>query len=84
MLSLLQAAVAAGFSFYPALGDLPNANMDPRIEAAIDKGTIYELVVTCNDGTAILSYSKVERLFCTAYSGCMSGQASAISEACRE
>ena len=81
---LVQLALATGFSFYPSLGDTPHSRIDPRIEAAIDKGPIYELIVTCNQGTAILSYSKIEKLFCTAYSGCMRGQSLAIKEACRE
>lgn len=85
MLSLVQAVVlAAGFSFYPSFGDRPHPHVDPRVEAAIDKGPIYELIVSCGEGTAMLSYSKVEKLFCTAYSGCMAGQSLAITEACRE
>lgn len=85
MLTLVQLAVLAlGFSFYPSFGDEPSPHIDQRVEAAIDKGPIYEIIVSCGEGTAILSYSKVEKLFCTAYGGCMAGQSLAISEACRE
>ncbi len=64
------AALAAGFVTYPSAGDrivtLPkNAESGPRIEVTTDKGPILELVIRCRRGTAIISYSKIERLFCS-------------------
>ncbi|CAN0447131.1 unnamed protein product [Phaeothamnion confervicola] len=41
----------------------PNAP-DPRIEASTDRGPIIEFIVRCPAGTAIISYSKMEGLFC--------------------
>lgn len=36
----------------------------PVIETVTDKGPILEMIVRCKAGTAIISYSKIERLFC--------------------
>jgi hypothetical protein len=62
--------VLANFTAYPSYGDQGIATprgveRHPRIEASIDRGPIAELIVRCPKGTAIISYSKVERLFCT-------------------
>ena len=35
-----------------------------RVEAVVDRGLIQELIIKCDGGTAIVSYSKVERLYC--------------------
>ena len=75
-------AVATGFSLYPAFGDRGYPPIDPRIEAAIDKGLIYEIIIGCGNGTAIVSYSKVERLFCTLHDGCMPSSKQALAYAC--
>ena len=50
---------AAGLTDYPAF-----VRPEARIEAVIDRGPIQELIVKCGGGTAILSFSKVERLYC--------------------
>ncbi|MCH9765644.1 MAG: hypothetical protein K0U34_06590 [Alphaproteobacteria bacterium] len=75
-------AVASGLSLYPAFGDRGSPPVDARLEAAIDKGPIYELIVNCGNGAAIMSYSKVERVFCTPYDGCMPSSRRAIAMAC--
>lgn len=75
-------AVATGFNLYPAFGDRGHPPVDARLEAAIDKGPIYELVIRCRNGSAILSYSKVERLFCTPYNGCTPSSQRAFARAC--
>ena len=36
----------------------------PKIEAVTDKGPILEMIVRCRTGTAIISYSKIERVYC--------------------
>ena len=51
---------ASGLTDYPAF-QRPRA----QVEAIIDRGPIQELIVKCGDGTAIISFSKVERRFCT-------------------
>ena len=75
-------AVASGFTFYPAYGDRSAPPVYPRLEAAIDKGPIYELIISCGNGSAILSYSKVERLFCMPYRGCTTDREHAMGRAC--
>ncbi len=74
--------VATGFTLYPAYGDRGHPPVDSRLEAAIDKGPIYELIISCDGGSAILSYSKIERLFCTAYRGCTPSSKIAMARAC--
>ena len=51
---------ASGLTEYPGFRQ-PNA----QVEAIIDRGPIQELIIKCGDGTAIISFSKVERRFCT-------------------
>ena len=59
MLTSLAAALTGIITIYSG----PNV-ADPRIEAATDRGPIIEFIVRCPRGTAIISYSKMERLFC--------------------
>ena len=40
------------------------------IEVITDRGLIAELIVRCHGDVAILSYSKVEKLYCTPRDGC--------------
>lgn len=55
---------------------------DPRIEAFTDRGPILELIVRCPNGTAIISYSKVERLYCGPRRGCSASKDTVIRQAC--
>lgn len=80
--TLYALTVATGFTLYPAYGDRGHPPVDPRLEVAIDKGLIYELIISCDEGSATLSYSKVEGLFCTAYRGCTPNSHIAMSRAC--
>jgi hypothetical protein len=80
--AVIAVALASGFTFYPGLGDRAVPQLDGVVEAAIDRGPIYELVVRCNPGTAIISYSKVDKLFCTPKHGCLQELAPAVSRAC--
>lgn len=75
-------AVSTGLTLYPAFGDRGDPPVDANLEAAVDKGLIYELVIGCEQGSAILSYSKVERLFCTPYRGCTKSAQKAFARAC--
>ena len=52
--------IAASFTFYPG-SNYP----DQRIEAIIQKGPIYELIVRCGSGSAIISFSPIEELYCS-------------------
>jgi hypothetical protein len=63
-LAALSTSVAAQLPHLP-LTDYPGfRNPTARIEAVIDRGLIQELIIRCGGGTAIISYSKVERLYC--------------------
>lgn len=57
--------LSAGFIHYPGWVD-----PSERVEAIIDRGPILELIVRCPVGTAIMTYSKVERLYCTPQLAC--------------
>ena len=88
MHSLLAATlIAASFTTYPSLGDRgiiepKAAGAHPRIEAATDKGPIVELIVRCPRGTAIISYSKVERLYCSPRLACQKSLRAVVAESC--
>jgi hypothetical protein len=67
--------IAVGFTTYPSAGDkvimVPKAQQSgPVVEMATDKGPIVELVIRCSKGVAIISYSKMERLFCSPKNAC--------------
>ena len=60
----------AGFTTYPGFGDkLPGpaqpAPQQLRIESIVDRGPIVEMVIRCGANAAIISYSKVEKLYCS-------------------
>lgn len=52
------------------------------IEAITDRGLIAELIVRCNEGVVVLSYSKTERLFCTPKNGCFDTLINARQTSC--
>ena len=68
---------ASGLTDYPVFRR-PNA----RIEAVIDRGPIQELIVKCGSGTAILSYSKVEKLFCDPKLACHRNLGVVVARTC--
>ena len=76
--ALILAAVAAGFTTYPGFGDKPEpAAPQPtqiqhglKIEALVDKGPIVEMIIRCGGHTAIISYSKIEKLYCGPNQAC--------------
>lgn len=79
--------IAAGFATYPSYGDrgitTPRAAAaHPRIEMTLDKGPIVEMVVRCPRGVSVISYSKIERVFCTPQIVCNSNLATVIAKSC--
>ncbi len=88
MLNILTAGlVAASFATYPSLGDRgliepKSIGSNSRVERAIDKGLIVELIVRCDRGVAIISYSKVERLFCTPKLVCRLKMSDVVAQSC--
>lgn len=55
------------FTRYPAL--TPHG-ADHFVEAITDRGLIAEIIVSCPVGAGIISYDKVERVYCTPVDGC--------------
>jgi hypothetical protein len=79
--------VTANFTAYPSYGDKGiatprGAERHPRVEASIDRGPITELIVRCPTGTAIISYSKVERRFCTPRLVCHRDLGRVVAQSC--
>ena len=77
-MTIAAVALAGGFTLYP-----PPQATKPRIEAITDKGPILEMIVRCPVGSAIISYSKVERLFCGPRLTCGPDRATIVRHACR-
>ena len=81
------ALVAVGFTTYPTFGDrLPlgpaEVRSSPRVEVAVDKGPILELIIRCPRGSGIVTYSKLERVYCLPRGGCGPRLDAAISRLC--
>jgi len=78
MLTIAFAALAQSFTTYPAFIP-PGAT----VEALTDKQLIVEMIVKCPDVAGIMTYSKVEQLYCTPDYTCYASQATAIQHMCR-
>lgn len=74
-------AQSADFTQYPGFRD-----KDALIEMTTDKGLIVEYVLRCNrKGRAqsgIMTYSKVERLFCSSKNRCTPNAITAAEDTC--
>ena len=79
MLALvLSTSIASTFTVYTK----PNGRA-PAIEAITDRGPILEMIVRCPKGTAIITYSKVEKLFCGPKSNCSADRGEIIGRTCK-
>ena len=76
--TLFVLALASHFTIYPIEGKAP-----PRVEAITDRGPIDELIIGCRTGTSIITYSKVEKLYCAPKQGCGRDRDAMIARACR-
>lgn len=76
-------AQAANFNLYPGMSD-PNA----YVEMTSDKGLIVEIVLRCDRRESgqvkagIMTYSKVERLFCSSKNRCFRKAEKAADHTC--
>ena len=70
-------ATTSNFTIYAG----PNSP-DPRIEAVTRRGPIYELIVKCRRGTAIISYAPADDRYCSPRFVCSASRTVAIAEAC--
>ena len=57
------------------------ANMG-QIEAVTDRGPILEMIVRCPTGAAIITYSKIEKVFCTPQIRCSADRNAVIRRSC--
>ena len=88
--AMILALATAGFTTYPGFGDTASPVM-PRpttsipalkIEALVDRGPIVEMIIRCGAHTAIISYSKVEKLYCTPKMACNSALDKTLAATC--
>lgn len=76
-------ASAANFSLYPGFRD-----RDAIVEMTTDKGLIVEIVVRCRRkangqvSPGIMTYSKVERLYCSSKNRCTRSAERAFEDTC--
>ena len=81
---LITAVLATSLQLSTGLTDYPRAAVGTAVvEAVVDRGPIQELIVRCPAGKAILSYSKVERLFCGRGAGCGRDLPTVVQRVCR-
>lgn len=79
----LTSAAAANFSLYPGFRDA-----NALVEMTTDKGLIVEVVLRCDrkeNGqvvAGIMTYSKIERLYCSSKNRCFKDAESAFDDTC--
>ena len=76
--SAAEASTTTPFTLYPAFRGDKGA-----VEAATDKGLIVELIIRCPEASGILTYSKIEGLYCGPKWHCTPSQKRAIERLCR-
>ena len=70
-------ALTTTFTLYPGF-----VSSKSQIEAIRDLGPVLEVIVRCPVGTGIMSYSKVDRQFCTPDWTCYYDMKPAIKKLC--
>lgn len=73
----LAVALASTFTIYPGPNYKP-----AEVEAITDRGPILEMIVRCPVGTAIITYSKMEKLYCQPNLRCGSDIGAVIRKSC--
>jgi hypothetical protein len=77
MIGLVASLTIGTFTLYP-----PPSSPEPRIEAIIERGIISELIVKCVHGTAIISYSPTDGMYCLSPSNCSTDRMDIIDQSC--
>jgi hypothetical protein len=80
---MLEAAAIVLTASTPFIHYPPVRTAPPRVEVVTDRGPILEIVVRCPVGTAIITYSKIERVFCGPKGGCSADRHNVIGKVCR-
>lgn len=70
-------ALTAIYSDYPAF-----LKRGALVEAYSDRGPIVEMIVRCPVGTGIISYSKIDRRYCSSKMDCFPGLKAAVDRTC--
>ena len=70
-------ALTAIYTDYPAF--LKRGGL---IEAYTDRGPIVEVIIRCPVGTGIMSYSKIEDVWCSSKLKCFTEMKTAVSDTC--
>lgn len=70
--------LTALYSDYPAFVGRGGA-----VEATTDRGAVVEFIVRCPAGTGILTYSKMERVYCSSKHRCSAQLEPAVEDTCR-
>ena len=77
MLSIAYALLASTFTAYQAFVQ-PGAT----VETLIDKGLLVEMIIKCPDGAGIITFSKVDKRYCTPDFTCHRKIGPAIEQLC--
>ncbi len=83
VLGTLTTATAANFTLYPGFQD-----RDALVEMTTDKGLVIEVVLRCDrrdNGeviAGIMTYSKIEKLFCSSKNRCFKTPDPAFEDTC--
>jgi hypothetical protein len=77
MIVLFASLTVGGFTLYP-----PLSSPEPRIEAIMERGIISELIVKCVDGTAIISYSPADGMYCLSPTNCSTDRKDIVDQSC--
>ncbi len=72
------AVLVSTFTIYPG-----SNSGTPGVEAITDRGPILEMIVRCPVGTAIITYSKMEGLYCQPSMKCGRDMATVIRRSCK-
>lgn len=83
LVSTFAPAYSANFSLYPGFRD-----RDALVEMATDKGLIVEVVLRCERTksgkikSGIMTYSKIEKLYCSSKNRCFRHAEDAFDDTC--
>lgn len=82
-MSTLATAVLAAATSTTVFSDYPGF-VDSRsvVEAYTDRGPIIEVIIKCSRGSGILTYSKIERLYCSSRHTCFPSLKAAARDTC--
>ncbi len=82
-MSVLAAAILSATATTSVFSDYSGfANPQTVVETYTDKGPLIELIVKCPGGAGIMSYWKIEHLYCSSKHNCFSSLKTAVQDTC--